>query len=69
MIIAEVDADHERDLSERFGITGFPTLKFFPKNEADKPIDYAQSREIAPLVSFVNEQTGTSSESAPVMIS
>ncbi|KAK8813265.1 hypothetical protein WA158_002857 [Blastocystis sp. Blastoise] len=58
VIIAEVDADGEKDLAQRFGIQGYPTLKYFPKNEADKPIDYNQGREINDLVKFVNEQTG-----------
>jgi protein disulfide-isomerase A6 len=30
-----VDADSERDLGSRFGIQGFPTLKFFPKGHTE----------------------------------
>lgn len=31
VIIAKVDADADRTLGGRFGVRGFPTLKFFPK--------------------------------------
>ncbi|KAK2077233.1 hypothetical protein QBZ16_004867 [Prototheca wickerhamii] len=36
VIIAKVDADADRDLGNRFGITGFPTLQFFARG---KPVD------------------------------
>lgn len=31
IVIAKVDADQHRSLGTRFGVTGFPTLKWFPK--------------------------------------
>ena len=31
VIVAKVDADADRTLGGRFGVRGFPTLKFFPK--------------------------------------
>lgn len=34
VVVAKVDADKFRSLGERFGVTGFPTLKFFPKVSA-----------------------------------
>lgn len=30
-MIARVDADAHRDVGGKFGVSGFPTLKFFPK--------------------------------------
>ena len=35
VLIAKVDADSERDLGSRFGVRGFPTLKFFPKGSTE----------------------------------
>ena len=35
VLIAKVDADSERDLGGRFGVRGFPTLKFFPKGSTE----------------------------------
>jgi len=31
VIIAKVDADADKALGSRFGVQGFPTLKYFPK--------------------------------------
>jgi protein disulfide-isomerase A6 len=30
VIVAKVDADAHRELGQRFGVTGFPTLKVLP---------------------------------------
>jgi len=30
VVIAKVDADKHKSLGSRFGVQGFPTLKFFP---------------------------------------
>jgi len=35
VLIAKVDADAEKALGSRFGVRGFPTLKFFPKGSTD----------------------------------
>lgn len=42
----------------RYGVTGYPTLKFFPSG-ASEHIDYSQGRDLESLVSFVNEISGT----------
>lgn len=31
VVIAKVDADGEKSLGSRFGVSGYPTLKYFPK--------------------------------------
>lgn len=35
VVIAKVDADADRTLGGRFGVRGFPTLKFFPKGSTE----------------------------------
>ena len=35
VVVAKVDADADRDLGSRFGVKGFPTLKFFPKGSTE----------------------------------
>lgn len=43
----------------RFGISGFPTLKFFPKgNKAGE--EYEGDRDLEDFVNFINEKCGTS---------
>nr|POF14013.1 protein disulfide-isomerase tiga [Quercus suber] len=55
--IAKVDADAEKSLGQRFGVQGFPTLKWFD-GKSDKPEDYKGGRDIESLTKFVQEKTG-----------
>lgn len=55
--IAKVDADAEKALGKRFGVQGFPTLKFFD-GKSDKPIDYNGGRDLESLQNFITEKTG-----------
>jgi protein disulfide-isomerase A6 len=59
VVIAKVDADAHRSLGERYGVSGFPTLKLFKKGgSTTAPEDFNGGREIDDLVKFVNENTG-----------
>ncbi|XP_057963347.1 probable protein disulfide-isomerase A6 [Malania oleifera] len=59
VVIANIDADKFKDLAEKYGVSGFPTLKFFPKgNKAGQ--DYDGGRELDEFVTFVNDKCGTS---------
>lgn len=58
LIIAEVNADEDRELSQRFEIKGYPTLKFFPAENPQEPILYKGERSAAALVEWVNEKLG-----------
>mgnify|MGYP000886975444 CR=1 FL=1 len=55
--IAKVDADAEKELGKRFGVQGFPTLKFFD-GKSDKPLDYKSGRDLESLTSYITEHTG-----------
>lgn len=55
--IAKVDADAEKALGKRFGIQGFPTLKWFDGKSKD-PQDYSGGRDLESLTKFVTEMTG-----------
>jgi len=60
VVIAKVDADAHRSLGERYGVSGFPTLKLFKKGgSTTAPEDFNGGREIDDLIKFVNEQTGS----------
>ncbi|EPS61150.1 protein disulfide-isomerase, partial [Genlisea aurea] len=59
VVIANVDADNHKDLAEKYGVSGFPTLKFFPKNNKDGE-DYDGGRDLDDFVTFINEKSGTS---------
>ncbi|KAF2762724.1 disulfide isomerase TigA [Pseudovirgaria hyperparasitica] len=55
--IAKVDADAHKDLGKRFGIQGFPTLKWFD-GKSDSPEDYNGGRDLESLTQFVTEKSG-----------
>ena len=55
--IAKVDADEHKDLGRRFGVQGFPTLKWFD-GKSDKPVDYDGGRDLESLSNFIVEKTG-----------
>ena len=56
--IAKVDADEHKSLGKRFGVQGFPTLKWFDGKEGSKPEDYNGGRDLESLTKFINEKTG-----------
>lgn len=55
--VGKVDADEHRELGKRFGIQGFPTLKWFD-GKSDKPEDYKGGRDFDSLAGFITEKTG-----------
>lgn len=55
--IAKVDADAEKDLGHKYGVKGFPTLKFFDGKSKD-PVDYSGGRDIESLQNFITDKTG-----------
>ncbi len=72
VVFAEMDLDKYPEYAPRFQITGFPTLKIFPLSSAassdasdgtDKPaktpVDYPGARDVASLISVMNEAAGT----------
>lgn len=57
LTIGKVDADENRQLGKRFGVQGFPTLKWFD-GKSDKPTEYNSGRDLESLQAFVTEKTG-----------
>ena len=55
--IAKVDADENKSLGKRFGVQGFPTLKWFD-GKSEKPVDYSGGRDLESLTKFITEKTG-----------
>jgi protein disulfide-isomerase A1 len=53
--IAKVDATENKELGERFGIKGFPTLKFF---KGGNPSDYEGGRTKDAIVNYVVKKSG-----------
>jgi len=53
--LAKVDATEQKKVAERFGVQGFPTLKFFNNGEA---MDYTGGRVEKDIVSWINKRAG-----------
>lgn len=55
-----MDADDKKnkDLAKKYGVTGYPTLKFFAKDNKE-PEPYDGGRTEADFVQFLNEKCGT----------
>jgi len=60
VVIGKVDATEEEGgaLASRYGVTGYPTLKFFPAGSSE-PVDYQGERELENLVEYINSNAGT----------
>ncbi|KAK7033138.1 disulfide isomerase [Favolaschia claudopus] len=64
VIIAKVDADGEgKPLGSKYGVTGFPTLKWFNGDGTYEP--YEGGRDLDALVSFISDKAGVKSSIPP----
>lgn len=57
VVIAAVDCDAHGSLAEKYEVKGFPTLKFFGKEES-APEEYEGGRQLEDFVTFINEKAG-----------
>ena len=53
--IGAIDADKEKTIAGRYGIQGFPTVKFFGLHK-DKPVDYNSARTSQAVIDFMFEK-------------
>jgi protein disulfide-isomerase A6 len=70
VLIGKVDADQHKELAGRFGVSGYPTIKWFPKGSL-VPEDYTGGRTADDLTAFVNDKAGTRvriSSNSPVTV-
>ncbi|GAM25799.1 hypothetical protein SAMD00019534_089740, partial [Acytostelium subglobosum LB1] len=58
VVIAKIDCDANKEQCQKYEVTGYPTIKFFPKgNKAGEK--YEQGRDVETFVSFINKNAGT----------
>jgi len=59
VVVAKVDADAQKSLGSRYGVSGFPTIKWFGKSDKEEPITYEKGRDVQSFVDYINEKAGT----------
>lgn len=65
VIIAKTDADGPgKELGNRFGVRGYPTLKWFPAGSLEAE-DYSGGRDLDSLAKFVTSKSGVKSTIKP----
>ncbi len=50
VVIAEIDSSADKEVGEKYGVEGFPTLKLFINA---KPVDYSGEREMQDMYNFI----------------
>ncbi|KAG0474112.1 hypothetical protein HPP92_015396 [Vanilla planifolia] len=73
IIFANIDSDNYRDLAEKHGVSGYPTMKFFPKSavknrDTDGQLT-SQAGVIASLDMLVKEFVSAASDEQKTMLS
>lgn len=58
-----MDGDEHKKLSTTYGISGFPTIKFFD-GKSKEPIDYTGGRDLESFQDFIAEKTGARAKRA-----
>jgi len=58
VVIGKVDATVHASLGQKFGVRGYPTLKFFRNGS---PMDYEGGRSAKDIVAFIKKKTGPTS--------
>lgn len=56
--VAKVNADEHRVLAERFKVSGYPTIKFFPRGfpAGQNVEDYPEARSLDAMLGFLKEK-------------
>jgi protein disulfide-isomerase A6 len=58
VVIANLDATEHRAPAESYGVSGYPTIKWFPKDNKEG-VSYEGGRSVEDFVKYINEHAGT----------
>jgi len=54
--LGKVDATVEKDLAQRYGVNGYPTIKFFAPGETGDPKPYEGARTSEAIQAYINNE-------------
>jgi len=58
VVVAKVDCDTHKEIASEYEISGFPTLKWFPKGDKAGVL-YESGRDVESFVQYINDHSGT----------
>jgi len=58
VVIAKIDCDAQKEKCSAYDVYGYPTIKFFPKDNKDGE-KYEGARDVDSFVTFINNKAGT----------
>jgi protein disulfide-isomerase A6 len=58
VVIANLDATEHHAPAEAYGVSGYPTIKWFPKDNKEG-VSYEGGRSVEDFVKYINEHAGT----------
>lgn len=56
VLIADVDCTIETDIASEYGVSGYPTIKYFTPETGEKGEDYNGGRDLDSLKTFVEDK-------------
>ena len=54
--LGAVNMDQHKQWGQKYGVTGFPTLKFFGLDKSKSPLDYNSGRDADSIIDFALAQ-------------
>ncbi|KVI11000.1 hypothetical protein Ccrd_010594 [Cynara cardunculus var. scolymus] len=58
VLVGKVDCDENKELCTKYGISGYPSIKWFPEGSLE-PKDYDGSRTAEAFAEYINNEAGT----------
>jgi len=55
----DVDDASNREIGSKYGVTGFPKVKYFGLNKKDSPQDYKSARDATAIVNYALDQAAS----------
>ena len=62
VVLAKIDADQYKDIGSKYGVQGFPTLKWFVKGKA---LEYSGGRTADTIVNWIKKRMGPPTTTLP----